>query len=91
VPNRFRALAISLLALALGVPALPAAPAAAHGRSDRACAWPIRADRETLNVAYPDTGATNKSAVHWDMIAGAHDAEIAADGIVFYRAGKFTI
>ena len=22
------------------------------------CAWPVRADRETLNVAYPDTSAT---------------------------------
>jgi len=41
--------------------------------------------------AYPDTLALNKSAVHWDMIAGAQDAEIAADGQVFYKAGKFLI
>ncbi len=42
-------------------------------------------------AGYPDTGNTNKSAVHWDMIAGAQDAEIAADGIVFYRNGQFII
>lgn len=41
--------------------------------------------------AYEDTGAKNKSAVHWDMIAGAQDAEIAADGEVFYRNGQFTL
>lgn len=44
-----------------------------------------------VGAGYPDTGSTNKSAVHWDMIAGAQDAEIAADGEVFYRAGKFTL
>ena len=42
-------------------------------------------------AGYPDTGATNKSAVHWDMICGAHDAEISADGTVFYRGGQFLI
>jgi aminopeptidase len=42
-------------------------------------------------AGYPDTGNTNKSAVHWDMIAGAQDAEIAADGVVFYRNGQFVI
>lgn len=42
-------------------------------------------------AGYPDTGATNKSAVHWDMICGAQDAEISADGTVFYRNGQFTI
>lgn len=41
--------------------------------------------------AYEETGAVNKSAVHWDMIAGAQDAEIAADGEVFYRNGQFLI
>lgn len=40
---------------------------------------------------YPDTGALNKSAVHWDMIAGMQQGEISADGIVFYRDGKFLI
>lgn len=44
-----------------------------------------------VGAGYPDTGATNQSAVHWDMIASAHDAEISADGIVFYRNGQFII
>jgi aminopeptidase len=42
-------------------------------------------------AAYPDTLAVNKSAVHWDMIAGAQDAEIRADGELFYKDGKFLI
>jgi aminopeptidase len=41
--------------------------------------------------AYPDTLAVNKSAVHWDMIAGAQDAEIRADGELFYKDGMFLI
>ena len=44
-----------------------------------------------VGASYPDTGGVNKSAVHWDMIASAHDAEIQADGIVFYKDGKFVI
>jgi hypothetical protein len=40
-----------------------AAPGGAGGTrapigSGARCAWPIRADRETLNIAYPDTAAT---------------------------------
>ena len=44
-----------------------------------------------VGAGYPDTGSANKSAVHWDMITGMQDAEIAADGEVFYRNGKFLI
>jgi len=44
-----------------------------------------------VGAGYPDTGSTNTSAVHWDMIAGARDAEISADGEVFYRNGQFLI
>ena len=44
-----------------------------------------------VGAGYPDTGATNTSAVHWDMIASASDAEISADGEVFYRNGQFLI
>lgn len=40
---------------------------------------------------YPDTGAVNKSAVHWDMIAGMQEGEICADGVPFYRDGRFLI
>ncbi len=41
--------------------------------------------------SYETTGGKNQSAVHWDMIADAHDAEISADGEVFYRNGQFLI
>jgi aminopeptidase len=41
--------------------------------------------------AYKETGAKNESAVHWDIIAGMQDAEISADGEVFYRNGQFLI
>ncbi|MFN3704508.1 MAG: aminopeptidase [Thermoflexales bacterium] len=44
-----------------------------------------------LGAGYPDTGATNQSAIHWDLIADAHHAEISADGVVFYRNGQFLI
>ncbi|MDW8395256.1 MAG: aminopeptidase [Anaerolineae bacterium] len=44
-----------------------------------------------VGAAYPETGATNQSAVHWDLIASASDAEISADGEVFYRNGMFLI
>jgi aminopeptidase len=44
-----------------------------------------------IGAGYPDTGAVNTSAVHWDMIASARDAEISADGEVFYRNGQFLI
>jgi aminopeptidase len=36
-------------------------------------------------------GARNKSAVHWDMIAGMQDGTITADGTVFYKDGQFVI
>jgi aminopeptidase len=44
-----------------------------------------------VGAGYPDTGALNTSAVHWDLIADARDAEISADGEVFYRNGQFLI
>ena len=45
-----------------------------------------------VGSGYPDTGAKNKSAVHWDMIAGMqNNSTIAADGDVFYKDGKFVI
>jgi aminopeptidase len=49
----------------------------------------------TMHIAvgngYPETGNRNESAVHWDMITDLSDSEIAADGEVFYRNGKFLI
>jgi aminopeptidase len=44
-----------------------------------------------VGAGYPDTGARNKSAVHWDMIAGMQDGSISADGITFFKDGKFNI
>ncbi|MCS7324189.1 MAG: aminopeptidase, partial [Thermoflexales bacterium] len=44
-----------------------------------------------LGAGYPETGSTNQSAVHWDLIANARDVEISADGEVFYRSGRFLI
>lgn len=40
---------------------------------------------------YPDTGAVNKSAVHWDMIAGMQNGILSADGTVFYKDGQLTL
>ncbi len=43
-----------------------------------------------LGAGYPETGSKNKSMIHWDMICDMRqDAEIAADGEVFYRNGQF--
>jgi aminopeptidase len=42
-------------------------------------------------AGYPDTGAKNKSAVHWDMIAGMQDGTITADDSVFFKNGQFVI
>jgi len=43
-----------------------------------------------LGAAYPETGAKNKSSIHWDMICDMReDAEILVDGELFYKNGKF--
>jgi aminopeptidase len=45
-----------------------------------------------VGSGYPDTGSTNKSAVHWDLICDTRDGtEIAVDGIPFYRSGEFLV
>jgi aminopeptidase len=44
-----------------------------------------------LGAGYPETGSTNKSMIHWDMICGLKDdSEIILDGEVVYKDGKFT-
>jgi aminopeptidase len=40
---------------------------------------------------YPESGSKNESGIHWDMLCDMNDAEMSADGDVFYRNGKFTI
>ncbi len=43
-----------------------------------------------LGAGYPETGSKNRSAIHWDMICDMRqEAEIAVDGEVIYRNGKF--
>jgi aminopeptidase len=43
-----------------------------------------------LGAGYPDTGSTNVSGLHWDMVCDLRDGgEIHADGEVIYRDGAF--
>lgn len=43
-----------------------------------------------FGAGYPETGSTNKSAIHWDMICDLRrDSEILVDGQTFYRNGDF--
>jgi aminopeptidase len=43
-----------------------------------------------LGAGYPNTGSTNKSALHWDMVCDLRDGgEIRADGEPIYRDGRF--
>jgi aminopeptidase len=45
-----------------------------------------------LGAGYPETGNTNESAIHWDMICDMKtDSEIVVDGETFYKNGKFTL
>ncbi len=43
-----------------------------------------------VGSSYPNTGAVNKSSVHWDMICDMRDGgEILVDGKRFYENGRF--
>ncbi|MBC8077803.1 MAG: aminopeptidase, partial [Chloroflexales bacterium] len=45
-----------------------------------------------LGAGYPETGSTNKSALHWDMICDMRDgSEAYANGELVYKDGKFLI
>jgi aminopeptidase len=44
-----------------------------------------------LGAGYPETGSGNRSAIHWDMICDMRGGEIAVDGSVLYRDGRFLI
>ena len=44
-----------------------------------------------LGSSYPDTGGTNKSALHWDMVCDLRQGEVFADGRQCYSDGKFLI
>ncbi len=42
-----------------------------------------------LGSAYPITGGTNKSAIHWDLIKDMRKGKVFADGDLIYSDGKF--
>ncbi len=45
-----------------------------------------------LGHGYPETGSTNRSAIHWDMICDMRDGgEILVDGEELYKDGRFVI
>jgi aminopeptidase len=45
-----------------------------------------------VGAGYPETGSTNESSVHWDMICDLRDGgEVMVDGQPFMRDGKFLI
>jgi aminopeptidase len=44
-----------------------------------------------LGEAYPESGGTNTSALHWDLVCDLRrGGEVYADGNVVYRDGRFT-
>jgi aminopeptidase len=45
-----------------------------------------------IGAAYPETGGTNKSAVHWDMVCDLRQGGlIAVDGVELQRDGRFVV
>jgi aminopeptidase len=45
-----------------------------------------------LGAGYPDSGSTNQSSIHWDMICDTRrDALVTVDGVPFLRDGQFLI
>ncbi|MDQ3327148.1 MAG: aminopeptidase [Chloroflexota bacterium] len=44
-----------------------------------------------LGRSYPESGGTNESALHWDMICDLREGTVHADGELCYEGGKFTV
>jgi aminopeptidase len=45
-----------------------------------------------LGTAYPETGSSNRSALHWDLICDLRaGGEVYADGELVYRDGSFFV
>ncbi len=44
-----------------------------------------------LGRSYPNTGGTNESSLHWDMICDLREGRVYADGEICYENGRFTI
>jgi aminopeptidase len=41
-----------------------------------------------VGASYPETGAKNDSAIHWDMLCDMADSEVKIDNELFYKDGK---
>lgn len=44
-----------------------------------------------VGAGYPETGSTNRSAIHWDMIKEMKQGRVYADGKLVYESGKFKV
>ncbi len=44
-----------------------------------------------LGAGYPETGSTNESAIHWDMLCDMAESEMIVDGELFYKNGKVVV
>jgi aminopeptidase len=44
-----------------------------------------------VGAGYPETGSTNRSAIHWDMIKDMKQGRVCADGKLAYETGRFII
>jgi aminopeptidase len=45
-----------------------------------------------VGMSYPETGGTNSSAVHWDMVCDLrHGGSITVDGVELQRDGRFLV
>jgi aminopeptidase len=45
-----------------------------------------------IGMSYPETGGTNSSAVHWDMVCDLREGgSITVDGVELQRDGRFLV
>ncbi len=44
-----------------------------------------------IGAGYPETGSTNRSGIHWDMIKDMKEGRVYADGKLVYEGGRFTV
>lgn len=44
-----------------------------------------------VGAGYPETGSTNRSAIHWDMIKDMKQGRVHADGKLIYENGRFIV
>jgi aminopeptidase len=73
----------------------------AFGTNDRLTRWTknILLDEKiggtvhmALGAGYPETGSTNRSAIHWDFICDTRDnGAVSADGSLVLRNGEYLI